>query len=81
MCKKIKVKSIRKKLLSEICVEIDTLLKEQNLSEEQFCRLININPKIFNRWKQNVGYVDLYFLCKICACFDKKIVIKFEQNN
>ena len=79
MNNKLKIKSIRKKSMSDLNVELDNLINNQNLTREQLCKLTNINPKVINRWQSQVGYVDLFFLYKICACFNKKLVIKFED--
>lgn len=79
MSEKLKIKSIRKKAMSDLNVELDKLINEQNLTIEQLCEITNINKKVIERWKNQTGYVDLFFLCKICACFNKKLVIEFKD--
>jgi transcriptional regulator with XRE-family HTH domain len=79
MSGKLKIRNIRKKAMSDLNVELDKLLNEQNLSLDQLCEITDINKKVIERWKSQTGYVDLYFLCRICACFNKKLVIKFKD--
>ncbi len=70
--------------MSKIYIDLDTLLKEKNISKNQLCIHCNLQRTQLNNYcKNKVGRVDLNILSRLCeymGCTPNDI-LKFEQED